>query len=110
MSGKTKCKILKQIRKQIADSNDIPFVVEACPHKGECLGTCPRCEEELRYLEKELAKRNIKRAAIVAGSTAAAIAIAAAGKSYLEKELQEKIENVQTQGAVAAPMMVDTEE
>lgn len=101
MDGKTKCKILKQIRKQIADSNDIPFIIEACPHKGACSGTCPRCEEELRYLEKELAKRNIKKVAIIAGSAAAAAAIAAAGMSYLEKELQE-MQKYQTQGVVPA--------
>ena len=55
--GKEKCKILKQIRQTIASENDIPLVVEECHYKGECRGTCPRCESELEYLEKELLKR-----------------------------------------------------
>lgn len=58
MTGKEKCKILKQIRKEIANQNDISYVVDECPHKGECNGTCPRCEAEVKYLEKELAKRH----------------------------------------------------
>lgn len=57
MRGKDKCKILKQIRKQIAEENDIPYVVEECKHKGECKGTCPKCEADLRMLERELSLR-----------------------------------------------------
>ena len=57
MTGKQKCKILKQIRKQIADANDIRYVIEECSHKGNCRGTCPRCEWEVRELEKALEKR-----------------------------------------------------
>ena len=57
MNGKSKCKALKEIRKKIATENDIPFVTEECKHKGNCKGTCPKCEAELRYLEEELAKR-----------------------------------------------------
>ncbi|MCQ2543143.1 MAG: hypothetical protein MJ126_03185 [Lachnospiraceae bacterium] len=57
MKGKEKCKALKEIRKKIADENDIPYVVEECSHKGECKGTCPKCEAELRYLERELERK-----------------------------------------------------
>lgn len=57
MKGKEKCKILKEIRQKIATENDIPFVTSKCKHKGDCLGTCPKCEAELVYLENELAKR-----------------------------------------------------
>ena len=56
-NGKEKCKALKQIRKQIAENNDIKYVVEECKHKGNCKGTCPKCEAEVRYLERELEKR-----------------------------------------------------
>lgn len=58
MKGKDKCKILKEIRQKIADENDIEFITQECTHKGDCKGTCPKCESELRYLEKELEKRN----------------------------------------------------
>lgn len=57
MKGKRTCKILKDIRRQIAEENDISFVTSECQYKGDCLGTCPKCEAELRYLEQELENR-----------------------------------------------------
>jgi len=57
MTGKEKCKILKEIRRQIAEKNDIRLVIEECTHKGKCRGSCPRCEAEVRLLERELDKR-----------------------------------------------------
>ncbi len=57
MTGKQKCKILKEIRRQIAEQNDIKFVIDECTHKGNCRGTCPKCEWEVRMLERELEKR-----------------------------------------------------
>lgn len=71
MKGKNKCKILKEIRQKIADENDIPYVTRECSYQGECRGTCPKCEAELRYLEQELEKR--KRL----GKTVAVAAVAA---------------------------------
>ena len=66
--GKQTCKILKEIRKQIAEENDIKLVIEECTYKGDCLGTCPKCEEEVRYLERELEKRQrLGKVAMVAG-------------------------------------------
>ena len=68
MRGKDKCRALKEIRKQIAENNDIEYVVSECKHKGECKGTCPKCEAEILYLEKELAKRrNMGQKVAVAG-------------------------------------------
>ena len=68
LPGKTKCRILKEIRQRIADENDIPYVTRECHFQGECAGTCPRCESELRYLERQLARRQAlgKRAAVAA--------------------------------------------
>ncbi len=75
MRGKEKCRMLKQIRKRIADENDIPFVVEECEHKGECKGTCPKCEAELRELERELSIRHrLGKAVAVAGVAAGLMA------------------------------------
>lgn len=68
MKGKEKCKALKEIRRQIAENNDIKYVVEECQHKGECRGTCPRCEAEVRYLERELERRrNLGKKVALAG-------------------------------------------
>jgi len=57
MKGKDTCKILKEIRRQIAEHNDIAYVTEECQFKGECKGTCPKCEAEVRQLSEELSKR-----------------------------------------------------
>ncbi len=68
MTGKNKCKILKDIRRQIAEKNDIDLVIKECSFQGECKGTCPRCEAEVRFLEKELKKRtNLGKAVAIAG-------------------------------------------
>ena len=68
MKGKKRCKILKEIRKQIAQNNDIEFITSECKHQGDCLGTCPKCEAEVRYLERELEKRQkLGRTIAVAG-------------------------------------------
>ena len=66
--GKTTCRILKEIRRQIAEANDIEYVVEECQYKGDCKGTCPKCEAEVRYLESQLHKRQmLGKAVVVAG-------------------------------------------
>ena len=66
--GKQTCRILKEIRKQIAEENDIKLVISECTYQGNCLGTCPKCEAEVRYLERELEKRQrMGKAAVVAG-------------------------------------------
>ena len=63
--GKNTCKILKEIRRQIAEANDIEYVVEECQYKGDCLGTCPKCEAEVRYLEQQLHQRQMLGKAVV---------------------------------------------
>ena len=68
--GRQTCKILKEIRKQIAAENDIKLVIEECTYQGDCKGTCPKCEAEVRYLERELEKRQrLGKAAVFAGMT-----------------------------------------
>ena len=79
MNGKSKCKILKDIRRQIAQDNDIEFVTSECKYHGDCTGTCPKCEAEVRYLEQELAKRQAAGKAIAVAGIAAALVIGSAG-------------------------------
>ena len=57
--GKHVCRILKEIRHQVAEANDIKFITSECRYQGDCLGTCPKCEEEVRYLERQLRKRKL---------------------------------------------------
>ena len=76
--GKQTCKILKEIRRQIAEANDIEFVTSECRYKGDCLGTCPKCEAEVRYLEQQLHKRQLAGKLVnLAGISAGAIAMLA---------------------------------
>ena len=75
--GKEKCRILKQIRTEIAKANDIEWVVAECKHKGNCKGTCPKCEQEVRQLEAALAKREAlgKTVAVVGISASVALSV-----------------------------------
>ena len=72
--GKQTCKILKEIRRQIAEANGIEFATSECRYKGDCLGTCPKCEAEVRYLEQQLRARSLAGKAIaLAGISAGMI-------------------------------------
>lgn len=58
MKEKEKCDLLNGLRQKIADENNIDFHIEKCTFEGEWLGTCPKCEAELEYLENELIKKH----------------------------------------------------
>ena len=84
--GKSTCKLLKSIRQQIADANGISYRPKECHHKGDCAGTCPACEEEIRYLERELKARKgngfgMKVAGIAAGICATVMPMTAAAQA-----------------------------
>ena len=86
--GKETCRILKEIRRQIAAANDIDLLVSECQYKGDCLGTCPKCEAEVRYLEQALERRRLAGRAvsllgISAGLLAASTGVSAAGKGTM---------------------------
>ena len=52
--GRAKCDKLREIRKKIANANDIYFEPAECHHTGPCLGTCPACDAEIRYLDRQI--------------------------------------------------------
>ena len=84
--GKSTCKLLKDIRQQIADANGISYRPKECHYKGDCAGTCPACEEEIRYLERELKARKgngfgMKVAGIAAGICATVMPMTAAAQA-----------------------------
>ena len=85
-TGKEVCLILKGIRQKIADANGISYQPKECHHKGDCMGTCPACEEEIRYLERELKARKgngfgMKVAGIAAGICATVMPMTAAAQA-----------------------------
>ena len=86
VKGKSTCKLLKSIRQQIADANGISYQPKECQHKGDCAGTCPACEEEIRYLERELKARKgngfgMQVAGIAAGICATVMPMTAAAQA-----------------------------
>ena len=69
--GRSICNVLKTIRKQIADANEIKYEPRECHHQGECRGTCPACEAEVRYIERQLdIRRQLGKAVAIVGISA----------------------------------------
>ena len=105
MKGKDKCNILKDIRRRIAEENDIAFVTSNCEFKGECKGTCPKCEAEVRYLEQELEKRRRLGKSIALTALSATMLLSAAGcydpvekeELFTETEGEAPIESVEVE-------------
>ncbi len=57
LTGKQKCEMLRNIRKEIAQKNGIEYLSADCTHQGDCPGTCPKCDVEVRFLEYELNRK-----------------------------------------------------
>lgn len=78
--GKSICNVLKTIRKQVADANEIKYEPRECHHQGECRGTCPACEAEVRYLESQLnIRRQLGKAVAIMGISAGLSALVGCG-------------------------------
>lgn len=79
--GKSICNTLKDIRKQIAKANEIKYEPRECHHKGECLGTCPACEAEVKYIERQLdIRRQLGKAVALVGISAGLSALSASAQ------------------------------
>lgn len=101
--GKNICRQLKQLRRDIADANGIELHQKECTYQGECEGTCPYCDAELRYLERELdRRRNIGKAAIVAGTvlTMASVQTAQAQEPVVMGKPAMPVEEAASQGTL----------
>ena len=81
-NGKEVCKRLKQVRREIAEANDISLVQEECKHQGDCMGTCPRCEQEITYLTEQLSvRKRLGKAVSIIGIAAVTGTIAVTASS-----------------------------
>jgi hypothetical protein len=58
-NGKDKCEILKAIRAYVAEKYGLNYSPTECTHKGDCPGTCPKCDAELAALQKQLEDKGI---------------------------------------------------
>lgn len=97
--GKQTCKILKEIRRQIAEANDIKYITSECRYKGDCLGTCPKCEAEVRYLEQQLRARSLAGKAISLAGISACLILMSGCSGSSSKQPDETL-----QGEPIAPV------
>ena len=91
--GKQTCKILKEIRRQIAEANGIEFVTTECRYKGDCLGTCPKCEAEVRYLEQQLRARSLAGKAVALAGISAGMILMSGCSGTAKKQLSETVKD-----------------
>lgn len=95
--GRNICDTLKAIRKEIADANGIEYSPEECHFKGECRGTCPKCEQEVKDLEYELRLRQMAGTAIkVAGVAAGIVAMTACSNSKIQRTVSDNAKQWRT--------------
>ena len=85
---------LKSIRKQIADANEIPYEPRVCTHKGDCMGTCPACESEMRYIENQLNIRKMAGKAVkivgLATMMTMASSVAASNETEISNDFKQE--------------------
>jgi TonB family protein len=82
--GKSICSVLKTIRKQVADANDIKYEPRECDYEGECRGTCPACEAEVRYITQQLdLRRQWGKAVAIVGISAGLSSLSAYGSNSI---------------------------
>ena len=95
--GRNICDTLKAIRKEIADANGIEYSPEECHFKGECRGTCPKCEQEVKDLEYELRLRQMAGTAIkVAGVAAGIVAMTACSGGKIQRTVSDNAKQWRT--------------
>ena len=110
-NGKYICDTLKKIRLDIARANGIEYSPRVCHHEGECSGTCPACESEMRFLEREIArKRSHGKAAIVAGVSLGLTCFMATSCDHVNQSVQSIVQSCNHNdgpyvGEVAAPTL-----
>ena len=104
--GRRTCEILKDVRKRVARENDIPLTERDCTFEGECRGTCPFCEAEVRYLEQEL-QRRISLGKVV---TVAGIAVSSMVMNGCQNQNQTQGEYTAPPATEKVPAPQETEE
>ena len=95
-NGKNICAALKQVRKRVADTNGIVYAPKECHFEGNCNGTCPACEAEVRYLEHQLnLLRKAGKAVTVMGVALGMTLVMGCKQGNSPKALQETQDSVQ---------------
>ena len=96
--GKWICNTLKEVRMQVAKANDITYAPTECHHEGDCAGTCPKCEAEVRWLEQQLQlRRQLGKAVAVVGVSVGLAALTACESQLVEMNTDSNISSVLNQ-------------
>ena len=96
--GKRICNTLKEVRMQVAKANDINYAPTACHHEGDCAGTCPKCEAEVRWLEQQLQlRRQLGKAVAVVGVSMGLAALTACESQLAEMSTDSNISSAMAQ-------------
>lgn len=104
--GKRKCEVLKDIRRKIAESEGIKYAPAKCNHEGDCPGTCPRCEAEVEFLEKEIARKRGRSFRPAAAAAIGGLMAATALTSCFERN--GDLQPAPLGGDVAAVQLIDS--
>lgn len=75
MNGKEKCFYLKELRNKMAKENGIDYHTDECKFKGECNGTCPKCEAELKELTRKINDKRRRKYLVGMGVGVAALGL-----------------------------------
>ena len=96
--GKRICNTLKEVRIQVAKANDIKYAPTECHHEGDCAGTCPKCEAEVRWLEQQLQlRRQLGKAVAVVGVSMGLAALTACESQLAEMNTDSNTSSVLNQ-------------
>ena len=83
---------------QVAKANDIKYAPTECHHKGDCAGTCPKCEAEVRWLEQQLQlRRQLGKAVAVVGVSMGLAALTSCESQLTEMNTDNNISSVLNQ-------------
>ena len=88
--GKHICETLKAIRSEIASANEIDYTPIKCDHKGDCDGTCPACEQETRWLERQLRVRQALGKAVTIAGVSMALSLGASAATPSSNGVEQK--------------------
>ncbi len=96
--GKKICDTLKEVRMQVAKANDIKYAPTECHHEGDCAGSCPKCEAEVRWLEQQLQlRRQLGKAVAVVGVSMGLAALTSCESQLTEMNTDSNISSVLNQ-------------
>ncbi|MBQ7736096.1 MAG: TonB family protein [Bacteroidales bacterium] len=96
MYGKSICKYLKSVRRAVADANGIELDIPKCTYEGDCSGTCPQCEAEVRTLENALSARRRMAQKVAVLGVAAGLSMAGIPISSAQSTTPEKMHSSDT--------------